>query len=175
MNIFVSHFDPFQAALYLDDKRGRKMIVESAQMLSTVLQMRYGAFLPYKKTHPHHPSTLWAGDSRQNFLWLIDHATALVEIHNSYSNKWHKSLRIIKLAYAYRNLLPDNGLTPFANATDFKMINIVHTAYCMHLIKKWENDKLNPKVHLRPTWKNRGIPNWYTPESVEMMLEYSKD
>ena len=66
MNIFILDRDPLKSAQYHCDKH-MKMILESAQMLSTVL----GG--PYKPTHANHPCTLWVAKSRQNamYLWTL--------------------------------------------------------------------------------------------------------
>ena len=49
MNIFVLHQDPDIAAQYHCDKHVNKMIVESAQMLSTAIRLRHG-----KPSGPHY-------------------------------------------------------------------------------------------------------------------------
>lgn len=68
MNIFVLDSDPEIAAKYHTDKHVIKMILESAQMMSTVV--RYvGLDAGYKSTHLNHPCTIWARTSLSNWLW----------------------------------------------------------------------------------------------------------
>ena len=112
MNIFILDDDPIQSATYHADKHISKMILESAQMLSTVL----GG--PYKPTHANHPCTLWTGRSRQNALWLWTLAMALnAEYRERYNkNVDHKSWSAIETLWKDFNRLPDDGLTPFAQA-----------------------------------------------------------
>ena len=78
MNIFVVDEDPEVAARQLCDKHVVKMILESAQMLCTVAH-EHGFVAPYKKAHPKHPCTLWAGKSPENWSWLIAHGLAMPE------------------------------------------------------------------------------------------------
>ena len=62
MNIFVLHRDPKIAAQMSCDKHVVKMILETAQMLSSAARAK-GAWAPYKQTHKKHPCTLWSGGS----------------------------------------------------------------------------------------------------------------
>ena len=70
MNIFVLDSDPKVAATMLCDKHVVKMILESAQMLSTVAHTN-GHIPRYRPTHSKHPCTLWAGESKSNWQWLV--------------------------------------------------------------------------------------------------------
>lgn len=76
MNIFYLDPDPETAALYHCDKHVVKMIVETAQMLSTVCHARvpgnwYFRNI-YKPTHVGHPCTKWVGESAENFGWTLE-------------------------------------------------------------------------------------------------------
>jgi hypothetical protein len=84
MNIFVTSECPWECAEYLDPKRRNKMLTETCQMLATVLHWNNAPELPRKAdgstmkvSHPHHPCTKWAGRTRGNYLWLLEHAEAL--------------------------------------------------------------------------------------------------
>jgi hypothetical protein len=102
MNVFYLDRDPEAAAKIMHDKHVVKMILESAQILSTVCH-RHGLWQEnmYKPTHPRHPSVLWAGDGLYNFTWLVTHARALAaEYAYRYSGKEHRSLEIIYRAAA---------------------------------------------------------------------------
>lgn len=114
MNIFILDRDPAVAARYHCDKHVSKMILESAQMLSTVL----GG--PYKKTHQNHPCTVWVSESMGNAVWLF-------ELSHHLNREWrqrykhnvnHKSYEVIKdIVLEHKWIeLPDMGLTPFAQA-----------------------------------------------------------
>lgn len=70
MNIFVLDYTPQKAAEYHCDKHVVKMILESAQILCAVHHKNGDSNVPYKLTHKNHPCTIWAGESRSNYLWL---------------------------------------------------------------------------------------------------------
>ena len=93
MNIFAFDKCPMRSALWLDDIRKNKMILESAQMLSTAVR----ALCPdttlevYKTAYLNHPCSKWARQSRANFQWLLHHMSWL---YNQKSGD-HKSARLI--------------------------------------------------------------------------------
>lgn len=76
MNIFFLDNDVTLCAQYHCDKHVIKMILESAQILCTVLH-QYGIDAPYRPTHQKHPCTIWAGESLDNWLWLKQLVVAL--------------------------------------------------------------------------------------------------
>ena len=97
MNIFFLDKTPEKSAEMLCDKHVPKMLLESAQMLSTAVQRHTGglAFL-YKSAYPKHPMTIWVGTTKDNFKWALDNA---LWINNEYEyrfKKKHKSFRIIQ-------------------------------------------------------------------------------
>lgn len=115
MNIFALDPDPQIAASYHCDKHVVKMILETSQMLCTVLSDR-GIEAPYKPTHRNHPCTLWAGQSRQNFEWLMSLGFWLcIEYRHRY-DKVHKSEDVLRFCSRFKEFIPDGPLTPFAQA-----------------------------------------------------------
>ena len=96
MNIFVVDEDPVVAAQQLCDKHVVKMILESAQMLCTVALEHGYEDAPYKKAHPKHPCTLWAGKSAENWQWLITHGLAMAEEYTRRYGRQHKSEAVIR-------------------------------------------------------------------------------
>lgn len=152
MNIFITDKCPIKSAKYLDTKRVNKMILESAQMLSTAIRLQ-GIEDPalYKSTHQNHPSNVWARKTRQNFLWLLRHFKALVEEYKFRRGKVHKSYLLYITFIKYADIFPNLGLTEFANcaANDSKGISYKHIAdvtkaYQLYLNDRWETDKLTP-------------------------------
>ena len=127
MNIFVLDKDPIIAAKYMDDVRLPKMCVESAQMLASALR-RHGATdkqmpltkagKPYKGGYKHHPCTIFAGDTRDNFMWLADHALALCSEYAKRFGKTHACEEPIRYMSKLGELgwIPKGELTPFAQA-----------------------------------------------------------
>ena len=66
MNIFHLDKDPNTCAKYHCDKHVVKMILETAQMLSTAYQRHFGFNdRLYKVAYPKHPMTLWVGQSKE--------------------------------------------------------------------------------------------------------------
>jgi|TARA_B100000287_G_scaffold236942_1_gene222993 hypothetical protein len=104
MNIFYLDKDPIKAAEMACDKHTVKMILESAQMLSTahrVLDNITDDRL-YKKTHVNHPSSKWVRESAYHYNWLYKHMIALNEEYKKrYGKKDH--LTITKLGKILRN------------------------------------------------------------------------
>lgn len=163
MNIFVSNNCPIKSAQFLDDKRVVKMILESAQLLSTAIN-ECGGKGPYKNTHKNHPSAVWARETKNNYMWLFDHYIALCNEYKQRYNKEHKCYSLKQILLDNLNLIPDGPLTPFPNCTIFKNETDVIKAYNLYLLHKWEIDKR--------------IPTWYgktrdkvVSESTQSMLQ----
>ena len=73
MNIFYLDSDPYVAAKMHCDKHVVKMILESAQMLSTAHRVLDGDEYAderglYKMAHKNHPSTIWVRTSTDNYM-----------------------------------------------------------------------------------------------------------
>ena len=142
MNIFVLDEDPVQAARYLDDVRLPKMCVESAQMMASALR-RHGATdeqmpltkagKPYRGGYKHHPCTVWAGDSRANFVWLALHAIELCKEYTRRFDKEHACYGPINhMARMWKTAkFEENYMTPFAQAMpdEYKSDDDVVKAY----------------------------------------------
>lgn len=114
--------------MYCLDKHVVKMPIESAQMMWTALH-RYDESLIdlkpsmgrwtdlfYGASHTRHRCTLWCGDTRSNFEWLYRHGLALSQEFERRYYKKHKCYKAIKLAWTYRETIPEGELTPFAQA-----------------------------------------------------------
>jgi len=117
MNIFAIDINPVKAAMQLHNKHIVKMILESAQMLSTT-QRLYGNnnFLLYLIAYPYHPSTIWVRESQQNYIWLFIHLEALLQEYTYRYKKFHK-VEFIKEYLRYPPIeLKCLGLTRFALA-----------------------------------------------------------
>lgn len=98
MNIFVLDTDPFKAASFHNDCHTIKMIVESAQILCTVLREQgHTHEWLYKATHKNHPCVLWAKSDPRNFNWLLNLLGGLLHeyrIRFGKPNKPHKTTEI---------------------------------------------------------------------------------
>jgi len=112
MNIFYIDKDPVQAAQWMVDKHVVKMILESAQLLSTAHRLLDGREIEgksktgrkarrwvlgdarepvlYSATHINHPSAVWCRKSVENYNWLADHLHALLGEYTYRYDKKHK-------------------------------------------------------------------------------------
>ena len=170
MNIFVSDPNPSRSALWLDDVRLNKMILESAQMMSTAIRVLTDDDPAicrglYKKTHVNHPCNIWLRESSGNFSWLASHAFTMAN-HKACLGRRHKSH--LKLHEAYmaqwkHNIVPEGELTPFSNSAankaqglDFKGESNTYLAYRKYLVARWLRDKRMPKW----TGDARACPDW---------------
>jgi len=154
MNIFVLDEDIRKCARFHADQHVVKMILESAQMLCTVVN-RSGGRSPYRSTHLQHPCTLWAGRSLANWLWLRRLALAL---NDEYRYRFaaavdHRSARIV------RDLEPppigDLGITEFAQAMpeEYRVEGDAVLAYRRFYIG--EKSRF-------AKWTKRRPPRWYS-------------
>lgn len=156
MQIFASDPSPYISSIVLDDKRLGKMIIESAQILSSV----WGG--PYKNTHLAHPAMLWAKADWRNYEWLLWHYNSLHTEwiyrfgKNHAAGKWFKFFMDMFVQNGYFEYRFDNPcVVSHINMTDFKHIPDVYEAYKQALISKWDNDTRKPK------WTNSEEPDWY--------------
>jgi len=154
VNIFVVSPDIHECAQALDDLRLNKMIIETAQLLSTAMRVcGYASDDIYKVTHANHPCAIWARETGANYRWLLSYMSALVEERRLRTGKGHKSYDIFNTLSSGCNLMPPGELTPFVNCSAYKDIG-VFDAYKLTLKDKWNNDKRPPK------WTTRQRPSW---------------
>jgi hypothetical protein len=93
MNLFYLHRDPVEAARMQCDRHVVKMILETAQMLSTAHIELDGEQLAYKATHKNHPSTVWVRSSAKAYRWAYEHMMALSAEYTRRYGKVHKTIR----------------------------------------------------------------------------------
>ena len=95
MNIFAVDKDPEVAACCLQQKH-QKMILETAQILSTAHVVLDGKKVAYGATHKNHPSCVWVRDSIENYNWLVEYGLAATAEFKRRSGREHASGVIIK-------------------------------------------------------------------------------
>ena len=96
MNIFHLHEEPKICAEYHCDKHVVKMILETAQMLSTAYRKNCGDDdRLYKTAYPKHPMTIWVGESVENFEYALQLGKELCKQYTKRYNKIHKSSYVI--------------------------------------------------------------------------------
>jgi hypothetical protein len=104
MNIFILDTNPAIAASYHCDQHLHKMILESAQMLSTAARTWFPnirSSIIYKPAYPNHPCTKWVTQSFNNAHWLINLCTALEDIRESLNCPRHSSMDVIDAVADY--------------------------------------------------------------------------
>lgn len=153
MNIFVLELNPYLAAKYHCDKHVVKMIVETAQILSSV---HYAYSSPhtseiYKKTHYNHPCCIWARKTRQNYLWTLNLLKGLFLEYTKRYKKIHKTERLLK--YLEDCPIKNGKLTSFAQAMpeQYRSSNVVE-AYRNYY--KGEKSKF-------AKWNYSEAPEWW--------------
>ena len=176
MNIFYLSDNPVEAAQWMVDKHVVKMIVESAQLLSTAHRLLDGEqFISqtktgrkakrwklydaredvlYTATHSNHPSAIWARSSVENYNWLVDHFYALMEEYTYRYDKQHKCFG--ELSYQLQSPpknLKDWDMTLMPSAMDDKYI------ISDDPIVNYRNYYKLGKTNLHK-WKKRNPPSW---------------
>lgn len=120
MNIFFLSRNPERAAEYMCDKHVVKMVLETAQLLSTAHRILDGREivvpttdklgrkrwkkhyeLPdsredklYKVSHPSHPCSVWVRQNAEHYRWLYRHFKALCNQYTLRYGKVHASARL---------------------------------------------------------------------------------
>ena len=183
MNIFVLDENPHVSAQMMCDKHVVKMIVESAQMLSTAHRVLDGTqYIElsannrrikrwkspyklmedtlYKASFVGHPCTQWVMENDKNYYWLVEHAYELCKEYTRRYGKVHKSEDMISLI-RYRkpkNIPIADSITPFAQAMpeEYKNVNAVEAYRAYYLGEKTEF----------AAWNHSDTPAWYQEELV---------
>jgi len=92
MNIFYLDECPVEAAKLQCDKHVVKMILETAQLLSTAHAELDGESPAYKPTHKNHPSAVWVRSSASAYRWTVDHLWALGSEYQRRYGRVHKTI-----------------------------------------------------------------------------------
>jgi len=181
MNIFILDKDPVKAAQLQCDKHIVKMVLESAQMLSTAHRVLDGKLtkipsksgkttvkgwvlpderdqLLYKAVHVGHPCTVWTMESNNNYTWHYVHFKALAEEFEYRYGKQHKSWVDLKdvLRELPRNI-PVHYLTPFKLAMGAapECINPSDPVGSYRAFYQTKQDRFSMD------WTKRDIPEWF--------------
>lgn len=179
MNIFFLDESPRQCAEWMVDKHVVKMIVETAQLLSTAHRVLDGIEvqlelekngkrrkkkvwvlddsrndLLYACTHINHPSAIWTRESVENYNWLVDHLHALGQEYTYRYGKKHATIE--KCFYPLQS--PPFGLrtwdwTQPPSAMDERYIISDDPIVNYRNYYKYGKAKLHK-------WKNRDMPAW---------------
>lgn len=185
MNIFILDKNPIKAAQLQCDKHVPKMIVESAQMLSTAHRMLDGTLerrlsksgkrmvnyyvhpdhnleqTLYKAVHHHHPCTVWTMESLQNYIWHVEHFIALGNEYTYRYDKVHASIEKLGnvLSFPPTNI-PKPGLTEFKLAMQ-------SNPECIALrdpVKAYRAFYQTKQSRFSMKWTKRDVPEWFNVE-----------
>lgn len=163
MNIFTTSACPIQSAKALPDVLVIKMIVESAQLLSTAHFENDGVIVGYKPTHKNHPCAIFTRKTSGNYEWVYNHFVALCDEFTRRKGKVHKTSELIEtLKTAPRNIRKCAVDIDFmCMPDDCKKTLDVHKNYQIYLKKKY-NEWLTrtDKKPIVATWTNAQRPEW---------------
>ena len=159
MNIFAiegdnNNIDWVKSAQSQDNYSVVKMILESCQMLCTVLNELHGRQVtPYRSTHKSHPSTKWVRASSANFESLVEHTMAMLEEYTERFGIVHKCTSVLEecIELYSPSLFPlqESTRLPLAMPYEFQSENIVES------YRKFYASK--PRIRYP---KNK-IPRWF--------------
>lgn len=131
MNIFFLDKDPKLAAQYHCNSHCCKMILESAQMLSTAHRIidnntdeRF-----YKATHINHPCNKWIRESAWNYVWLFLLFKNLCKEYTYRYNKIHKCESMIPLLESVPIGLTNKWMTlpALAMPEEYKTCDVINS------------------------------------------------
>ena len=181
MNIFVLDNDPVKAAQLQCNKHIVKMIVESAQMLSTVHRLLDGEVemrpsksgkrmvkywklndsredTIYKAVHMNHPCTIWTRECSSNYDWHYKHFIALCNEYKYRYGKVHNSQTKLEtvLRDAPNNIKHTEGITPFRLAMG-------DNPECMFAdpVKSYRAFYQTKQHRFKMIWTKRDVPEWF--------------
>lgn len=177
MNIFYLSSNAKEAAEMHCDKHVVKMIVESAQLLSTAHRILDGTLVSgltvsgrkakrwklddwreetlYKATHPNHPSAVWCRQTLEQYNYLHDLLSWLcVEYTHRYTrtHKVEQSGLLFDLSDTPKNLLVRGWKEPPPAMPDYCKVGGSVNSYRSYYI----NEK---KKFAR--WTKRTVPTWF--------------
>ena len=170
MNLFTISDNTKHCVQSLDDVLLRKTIVESAQMLSTAIQLNdkiknkpEGLYKIYNANEEHNA---WVRESKYNFKWTFYY---LIDALNEYRyrfDKNHDTWRVAQLIPQYEDTFPNVSITPFPrkfnkeyeNYDELMNMKDTFKAYKLYLATKWKKETADNKI---PTWTKRDKPDFY--------------
>jgi len=161
MNRFILYHDPKDIAESLCDQHVVKMPLEEAQMLCTALWHHRPEYAErrglYKPVHQKHPCTLWAMETKANYLFAYGlYTSMLCEYHHRYG-KWHGAGKHSEALCIGYDFVPEGGLTPhpqcFSGHDDLKTDEDWP-------IKAYRQFYKRDKMSFARWNKNRAMPEW---------------
>lgn len=161
MNVFYLDHDPIVAAQLQNDKHVVKMVLESAQLLSTAHHIHSSEHKHrvYSMTHVNHPSAIWARSNAACYDWLARHMSALADEYRYRYGREHECMRL--MPYLWCNPCPVGALTqppqcmPDACKVQGDSVAAYRNYYRLHK----RTYTLNGRPRLN-SWTKRQPPTW---------------
>lgn len=155
MNIFVLDLDPHTCATYHANIHVPKMIVETAQLLSTM----YPSIRYYKHTHYNHPCAKWVRESAGNFSWLLCLGMGLC---NEYTFRYKRKHKTEEVLTDMLDNLPNIAMFPSTSMTPFAMAMPDEFRDPSDVVKSYRNYYKHKGTLMKMVWgPKRLIPDWY--------------
>lgn len=162
MNIFATNECPVKSAQALPNILVNKMILESAQILSTAHFELDGKQVGYKPTHKNHPCSIFARKSSGNYKWLWEHYKALCDEFTFRTGKVHKTSSLLETLKT-----PPKNIGNSAVSIDFmcmpdehKRTLNVHENYKLYLNAKFKEWGTRQDRPVKAEWTKRNKPEW---------------
>jgi len=181
MNLFVLDLDPIKAAQLQCDKHVVKMIVESAQMLSTAHRMLDGVkekrlsksgkrmvdyyvhpnnnleAVLYKAVHFAHPCTVWTMETNNNYNWHYVHFCALCD---EYKHRYGKEHSTDTLLREVLSTPPRNIEVGYKTKQPLAMKS---NPECMgpDVVESYRAYYQTKQKRFKMAWTKREIPDWF--------------
>ena len=163
MNIFYLDKDPREISEMQCDKHCVKMILESAQMLSTAHRILDGDEYAdkhklYKATHKNHPSTVWTRASSGNYNWHFDLFKAMLGEYTFRYGKLHKCMDLFRSLENWPTNIPRKEFTspPQCMPEEYK---------CEDTVQAYRNYYKGEKSGFAK-WKAREVPTWFRDATI---------
>ncbi len=156
INIFVLSINPVKAAEYHNNKHVVKMVIESAQLLSSAHHAHESehALSCYKPSHMNNPLALWTRASTSNYMWLLKHHKALLDEYTHRYGKVHKTSGILQYLEHIPQGVPNIPRTPF----HLSMPDVYKTPSPVVSYRRYY---IGEKAHIAK-WTNREVPLWFS-------------
>ena len=168
MNIFILDPKPEIAAIMQCDKHVVKMVLETAQLLSTAhheLSETHGYSVDkdelYKRTHKNHPCAIWVRTCPENYDWTYHHLIALLDEYTHRYGRTHKTSRLV---FILRN-------NPFGGVVGDPIDAVSYSApKCMPddlkkdgVVESYRSLYNEEKYKIAKWAKTRPQPKWFKP------------
>lgn len=176
MNVFVLDYDPKTAAEMHCDKHVVKMILETAQLLSTAHRLLDGSEYEsktkngrkrmkwrltgeeevnlYQAFSEKHPCAIWARESSDNYDWLYK---LFIGLNEEYTHRYRRVHKCMTMS-PYLKKLPRN--IPICEMTEFPQA-MPEDSKTKDAVEAYQNYYINHKSAFAK-WTNRAIPSWYS-------------